>query len=431
MTRGPVTITAIVVDRPKFEDMGVGQWELDDSPLEMRGLGRVVVLAGPNGGGKSRILRTVKGIMQKQLTHAQIAELHRQIRHQERALENSLRYIQSLGDEKDQASIDQIALAERTITDSRSQIEMLQRQLNASATVTRSCDETQSVVFLVPSTPRLVDTGGSTDNTISGLATQLAQGQGSMGVESSAPAYARQILRAALWAKDRRLDEGGTGKTVEEESAKLLQTMVIEVLGPAFPLELNSSLNLSVGGRGDYPSVLSPGQQILFQFVCILHAQGASLSNCVVFMDEPENHLHPAAIAQIVDKLKEKISTGQLWIATHSVPLIAQLVADDSDCLWYVANGKAKRAGRTPEVVLDGLMGGSNGARHINELTSLPAQFAALRFLGECLKEPAVVGSTINDPQLTHIGNLLAKRKTDSASDDRVPGRGVRVRRDR
>lgn len=406
-----MALISVHVDQNTFEEMGVGSWELDKESLEMRGLGKVVVLSGPNGGGKSRILRTVQRVMQKQLSDKQIAEAGRLIRQQQAALVDMQASLQQITSKSDPTLSDETARTQAWISSAQGEIETHQRALRACGVITRSPGDAQPVVFLVPSSARLVDPGGATDDAVGRLAWRLEQGQGSEGAESGAPAYARAILRAALWARNRSIQQPLAHKSSEEERAESLQTMVAEVLGPAFTLELNQSWNISIGGRSDYSNALSPGQQVLFQFVCLLHAQSASLANCIVFMDEPENHLHPAAISRIVAKLSEKITAGQLWIATHSVPLIAQLVATDSDCLWYVADSKAKRAGRTPEIVLDGLMGGIDGARHINELTSLPAQFAGLRFLSECLKDPGVVGPTINDPQLTHISSILAKRR--------------------
>jgi energy-coupling factor transporter ATP-binding protein EcfA2/SAM-dependent methyltransferase len=397
--------------------MGVGEWQLDQDSLEMRGLGSVVVLSGPNGGGKSRILRTIERMMQKQLSQGQLAEVRQRMKLQVSHLETEQQTIQRL--KAKDGSADQIAFHTKILSDSQSELRRHQRILNACAVFIRSSAGPQSIVSLVPQKPQLKDAAGSADKHNAGLVSQLMQGKGSAGAEQCAPAYARQILREALWARDRRHELALTGVSPEEARAESLKDMIVEVLGSAFPLDLNPSWNITIGGRSDYPSALSPGQQILFQFVCILHAQGASLSDCIIVMDEPENHLHPAAIAQVVEKLREKITTGQLWIATHSVPLIAKLVATEPDCLWYVADSKPKRAGRNPELVLDGLLGGSDGARHINELTSLPAQFAALRFLSQCLQEPGAVGPTINDPQLTQIRTVLHKSDTEGATREK------------
>ena len=406
-----MAITSIHVDSTTYEEFGVGMWELPlHEPLEMRGLGKIVVLAGPNGGGKSRILRLVNQLMRKQLTNDQIDVLEHRIRHNQVSLDHWRGVLRRIEEEANPQTRDEKRSATESISSLESQSTAWKRELLARDVMTRSTADVPPVVFFVPSNYRLVDPGGSSDDEVKHRAARIRQGQGSEGAETNAPAYAREVLRASLWGWNQQCVHDPANKSQEEKEADSLKDLVSEILGPAFNLDIDQTLNITIGGRRDYPTILSPGQQILFQFVCLLHAQGASLGDCIVLMDEPENHLHPAAITQIVEKLRGKISTGQLWIATHSVPLIAQLLATETDCLWYVDGGKAKRAGRSPESVLEGLLGGPEGARHINELTLMPAQFAALRFLSECLRAPNVVGPNSHDPQLSHIGRILRDR---------------------
>src|SRR5687767_13243599 len=87
--------------------MGVGYWELSQESLTMRGLGSVVVLAGPNGGGKSRILRAVERMMQKQLSQPQLAEVRRRIFQNESHMEWAKRTLEEL--KTNNASSDAIA----------------------------------------------------------------------------------------------------------------------------------------------------------------------------------------------------------------------------------------------------------------------------------------------------------------------------------
>jgi energy-coupling factor transporter ATP-binding protein EcfA2/SAM-dependent methyltransferase len=412
-----VAITSLHVDARTYEEFGVGPWELPSHErLNMRGLGKVVLLAGPNGGGKSRILRVLNQLIRRQLTPDQIAELERQLRQYQPSVEHWRNVIRDIDrrrqhGEQNQQLEDEKKSGEASVASLESQMRGWQRQLLSRQVMTRSTGEVPPVVLFVPSQYRLVDPGSSSDDEVKRRADQIRQGQGSEKAETNAPAYAREVLRSALWGLDPQHTGEATIKISVEEDAASLKRLVAEILGPSFSLALDRTLNITIGGHRDYSSALSPGQQILFQFVCLLHAQGSALRNCIVLMDEPENHLHPEAITQIVDRLRAKIDTGQLWIATHSVPLIAQLVATETNCLWYVQGGNARRAGRSPESVLVGLMGGPDGARHIKDLTLLPAQFAALRFLTECLGAPTVVEANLEDPQLCHIGRILCDRR--------------------
>jgi len=221
-------------------------------------------------------------------------------------------------------------------------------------------------------------------------------------------------MRAALVARDQRRSKGSEVLTTEEATENGLIEILQAFLGLEVYPRLEESLNLAFGPWRSYSSVLSAGQQILFQFACLLHAQGSQLQHCIVLMDEPENHLHPAVLNEVIDKIRSQLGeTSQLWIATHSVPLIAHVVASDPDSLWYVENGRISFAGRTPDRVLEGLMGGNKGSRNLHDFTLLPAKYAALTFLGECLLPPGVVGPDVKDPQTNQIATFLPTLSSD------------------
>jgi hypothetical protein len=44
-------------------------------------------------------------------------------------------------------------------------------------------------------------------------------------------------------------------------------------------------------------------------------------------------------------------------------------------------------------------MGGLDSTSRLREFMRLPQQYAALRFLAECLEPPGVVGADVRDPQ--------------------------------
>ncbi|NKI72817.1 AAA family ATPase, partial [Collimonas pratensis] len=68
-------------------------------------------------------------------------------------------------------------------------------------------------------------------------------------------------------------------------------------------------------------SNLSAGQKVILQLAAILHAQGGALNNTVFILDELENHLHPSATIEILEKLNAVAPSAQIWIATHSISL--------------------------------------------------------------------------------------------------------------
>lgn len=152
---------------------------------------------------------------------------------------------------------------------------------------------------------------------------------------------------------------------------------------------------------------LSAGQKVLVQLAVALHAQNKSLDNTVFVMDEPENHLHPSALIEFLEAIREIAQNSQFWIATHSVPLLAYIAHQEPMSIWYVEDGEVNNAGSKPEKVLQGLLGNEEQIGYLQAFTSLPAQFAALTFASECLLPPKTVEYRENDPQNNQISGLL------------------------
>jgi hypothetical protein len=152
---------------------------------------------------------------------------------------------------------------------------------------------------------------------------------------------------------------------------------------------------------------LSEGQKVLLQLVVALHAQGQRLQDLILFLDEPENHLHPSVLIDIIDKLRDRIKSGQLWICTHSVPLIAHIAAIDPYAIWYMANGEVKRAGRKPELILEGLLGNPATIGNLRGFMTLPHDLALANFAAQCLSLPQAVETEPDDPQLMAIAQSI------------------------
>lgn len=418
-----MTIKSIYLTQQIFNDMGIGISELPlEKPLDMRNLGKTVVLAGPNGAGKTRLLSLIPKLVSKCLDADTTEQVHHRIRQSERNIEDWARTIQNLSSQEHAPDSpeflrikDNIKGLETSIASTRTSIERLRKDLGSSSVIAFDGNKPPRIVSFVPKKPKLVDPFQTTEAEANRRADALTQG--TEDAETNAPAYARKILRLAMEQGYDRHENGLNQKTVAEHSRDELIAILSALLGSDVKIKIENS-RLKIGKIEDYAKALSPGQQVLFQFGCLLHSQNTSLAECVVLMDEPENHLHPAVLEQIVGSLRNSLNGGQLWVATHSVPLIAQLMSDDSDCLWFVNDGSIKRSGRSPENVLNSLMGGPHGATHLHNLTLLPAQYAAIRFLTECLDAPGAVGPDVKDPQTNQIAKIIRqKAKTGIAKD--------------
>jgi SAM-dependent methyltransferase len=121
-------------------------------------------------------------------------------------------------------------------------------------------------------------------------------------------------------------------------------------------------------------------------------------------MDEPENHLHPSAVIELLDTIRSFNPKGQIWIATHSIPLLSHFEASS---LWFVEGGAIKHSGRKPEQVLRSLLGSEEAIQKLKDFASLPAELARNRFAFECLCPPQVVETDSRDPQSKQLYDRL------------------------
>lgn len=173
-------------------------------------------------------------------------------------------------------------------------------------------------------------------------------------------------------------------------------------------------------------SKLSDGQQVLLALIATIHAQKSSLAEVVFIMDEPENHLHPSALIEVIEALKQVATGAQFWIATHSVPLLAYIAKQEPMSIWYMEDGAISNAGSKPNKVLQGLLGDDEQIEALNAFTSLPAQYAAINYAIQSLFPPKVVGAASHDKQITQMSGLLnlATRQTPLTLLDYGAGKG-------
>jgi hypothetical protein len=137
-----------------------------------------------------------------------------------------------------------------------------------------------------------------------------------------------------------------------------------------------------------------------------IYSQETALKDLILVLDEPENHLHPSVIIETIERIQNCVSNGQIWIATHSIPLLAHF---DPSLIWYVENNKINHAGKIPEKVLHSLLGGEDEVAKLQDFISLPAQYATSRYAFESLFEPSVVITGSNDPQSFQVRADLLK----------------------
>jgi predicted ATPase/cyclopropane fatty-acyl-phospholipid synthase-like methyltransferase len=211
------------------------------------------------------------------------------------------------------------------------------------------------------------------------------------------------------------------------ESYKSLRQLIHIVLGESLERDLDD--NLILFKKPIYEAELSDGQKILLQWCAAIHAQGSKLSELILLMDEPENHLHPESMISTIDRIIKANDNGQIWIATHSVPLIAAIyknhAADVS--LYFMDNGKISYASEEPEKVLKSLMGGEQNIEALREFIDLPEVFATNRFAAQCLLSPDVSSASSkidSDSQIKIVDQDISSTPTKIKMLDFGCGKG-------
>lgn len=368
----------------------------------MNKLGEVVLLAGKNGSGKSRILRLVSTMTKNA---SELMQQHEHLEHEKNNLLQSNadleNFLNSIGENASRQY--QIDHAKDTIWRNTLRLNEINLKMNQPPVVQFDCDDLKQVkiVNYVPTKIDLADGQQLSPMNLKQKAEQ-AKSIGCSHLNESAEALI-QVVYNRYWNTTHQSYSGELSKKQDAVAdMNRLQEIVSLFLGS--PLERDEDGAVTIFGKSIYRAGLSDGQKILLQLCVAIYAQGAKLSDYILVMDEPENHLHPSAVIEMVDKIRELNPEGQIWIATHSIALLSHF---DPSYIWYVKDGSAAYSGRKPEQVLESLLGDEENIQRLHSFIGLPDEFAANRFAFECLLPPGVADPDAADPQFGQLKEIL------------------------
>lgn len=362
--------------------------ELGLHDVHMTRLGRMVAIAGKNGAGKSRLLNGLYTIVSSR-NHRNISQI------------NSLR--------TQVQQFEQLLNADPNNTsaaDWKRTIETAKIIIGACTTAIESShSETFRALKFVPKVLKLDDPRQSNLGEISARA-QKATEIGHENYHSSTLFYIHNIINSYHDVTHQNYDGPLEERTKISDSHEAFQSLVEKMLGTRISRQPTTGYPIMFGLLlGD--AKLSDGQKIMLQLCVALHSQQQNIDRTVLIFDEPENHLHPSAVVDVVKAVYERTTSAQIWVATHSVPLLAYMSAIDPKCLWYMDKGVISHAGRNPEIVLESLLGGEDGVAELAAFTNLPAQLAAIRYATESLRPPEILAGGNGDPQISQIQRQL------------------------
>lgn len=167
---------------------------------------------------------------------------------------------------------------------------------------------------------------------------------------------------------------------------------------------------LSFGNNNFDFDKLSPGEKILFRYACAMFLYQKSnmvnIQDCIIIIDEPENHLHPKYQIELIDSLANLVeNTGQLWIATHSIHILSHLGFEK---ILMVHDNKVSPPSRSSHSkILRQLVEKNDHIESLAKLTYSISDYHYAMFVKECFERPNIISkATEYDPQF-----LLLKEK--------------------
>ncbi len=428
------------------------------NPVSMKKIGNIVLLAGKNGSGKTRILNLIR---------QQASNLPNFIREQENAKNNIVNWKQEIEQQpiqklelkkrienlidsinykkeqiKTQNQLEQ-QLTEQNIRNSELNISSYEKQIEelpkrkksleqeiekykfiAESPIPIICENNPqyiTVIDFVPNKIELEDWANYSKMEWMNRA-NMAKNPGIFQLYQATIPLIQQISETYFNVTHPMANFSKEEIEIATSDYERLQSIIYSFLGVKIGWDKHSYSTLF--DRPIAQAELSAGQKVLLQLCVAIFAQGGTLSNHIIFMDEPENHLHPSAVIDLLDEIQKQNPEGQIWIATHSIPLLSHF---ESSSLWFVEDGTVKHSGKKPELVLTSLLGNEDRIQKLRDFTSLPSELARNRFTFECLCPPTVVETDSSDPQSKQLNEQLKiiwKSKTSINLLDFGAGKG-------
>lgn len=407
------------------------------NPISMKKIGEMVLLAGKNGSGKTRLLNLIRSQAQNiqneinQRSNAknnidsyrknienqvgQRQQLELNIQQYENNINNFKQQIISQPQNKQRLEIN-IQQYENNINSFKQQIENQPKQkeqwekeigkfeelLKTPIPIILENDQLNvAVVDFVPNNIQLEDWANKSKQSWMQIANQATY-IGVLHLDQSTIPLIQKVMETWFNTTHPLTEISQEEKKFAVAEYERLQSIIKSFIGAE--IGWNKEGYSTLFGKPIAQAQLSAGQRVLLQLCVAIFAQGGSLSNYIIFMDEPENHLHPSAVIDLLDTIREHNPNGQIWIATHSIPLLSHF---DSSSLWFVENGTVKHSGKKPELVLKSLLGDEDRIQKLRDFTSLPSELARNRFTFECLCPPQVVETNSTDPQSKQLNEQL------------------------
>lgn len=386
------------------------------SDIKMKRLDKIVLVAGKNGSGKSRLLAEIKTNLISKHTTSQLKQLENDLLNEEENLSTLSSAIYSR-----KATINLIP--EKKLINELSKLEEALKKNKENILINKKIIETHQdeietdkiydnyeAIDFVPKQLNLDNPESKTKENINIIVQDKRKGISNSQIKTLV--LIQDIIDKWFRATHQIIE---TDNAFNEKAMKNYEKLkkYIKIF-----LDTDLGFNQEDGSAEIFgfklaqsDQLLSAGQKVLLQLCMAIYEQENDLEKAVIFMDEPENHLHPKALLDVINKLADIITEGQIWIATHSINLLSNFEPKN---IWYMEDGKIQHAGKIPEKVLKGLLGDQGNILKLENFISLPSQMATNNFAFECLFEPLQVETGIDDPQIGQIIDAIKSKHNGS-----------------
>lgn len=365
-----------------FREEDVAQYGLKG--VLLHDLRPVVVLAGPNGGGKSRFLRQV--------------EVACNLFNEKMGLHSAI------FDPTKRPEIRPASFAEMWLKDSTKRLSELSNIRTASA---HASTVASLSLYMGDANVELPDPRSMTELGQPELKDLFAI-RDIREIHGLRRVILHQVARSQYRAKH---PDHASDETLQSLLADVdrMNAILRDLLGSEVVYKMLGSIPMAfMGERMFDPQEHSLGQRVLLTWALYIfnHTRVSSLAGTVMRVDEPEIHLHPSSLIDVIGRLKNLVTENgaQLWIATHCPSLIASLYREAS--VYYVADGSIEYAGDNLDKLQRGLFGDSNARHELRDFLDEPDIASGYRFLAECLQH-ATVANVSGDPQSKQLAGHL------------------------
>lgn len=159
----------------------------------------------------------------------------------------------------------------------------------------------------------------------------------------------------------------------------------------------------------------SPGELMIFYFsIFLFYLEHVRQSKLILIIDEPEQHLHPKVLVELIRVIKNTESVSQLWIASHSLFLLPLFQFEQ---LVYIKQNKILTLNRnTYKDIYNDLVGLENVDMY--DLLRSVECWSYYQFIAECFLLPTSKDTVNNqDEQFRKLLNSLQTKRSSQPLD--------------